>query len=123
MSTIRGTTFGGGRQYGGPVSADSLYRVNETGRPEMFQGSNGAQYMLPTSGGRVIPADQVGGSGPQWQIIVNNNAPGAVASASVDQQSRVVTIAIAEIAAQIRDNTGPVYSALRSSTNVTGRMS
>lgn len=123
VSTIRGTTFGGGRQYGGPVSADSLYRVNETGRPEMFQGSNGAQYMLPTSGGRVIPADQVGGSGPQWQIIVNNNAPGAVASASVDQQSRVVTIAIAEIAAQIRDNTGPVYSALRSSTNVTGRMS
>lgn len=124
LGAIKSATFGGGRQYGGPVSADSLYRVNETGRPEMFQGSNGAQYMLPTGGGRVIPADQVGGgSGPQWQIIVNNNAPGAVASASVDQQSRVVTIAIAEIAAQIRDNTGPVYSALRSSTNVTGRMS
>lgn len=124
VSTIKGTTFGGGRQYGGPVSADSLYRVNETGRPEMFQGSNGAQYMLPTSGGRVIPADQVGGaSGPQWQIVVNNNAPGAVASASVDQQSRVVTIAIAEVAAQIRENSGSVWSALRSATNVTGRMS
>lgn len=124
VSTIRGTTFGGGRRYGGPTSPDSFYKVNETGRPEMFQAANGAQYMLPTGGGRVIPADQVGGgSGPQWQIIVNNNAPGAVASASVDQQSRVVTIAIAEIAAQIRDNTGPVYSALRSSTNVTGRMS
>lgn len=124
VSTIKGTTFGGGRQYGGPVSADSLYRVNETGRPEMFQGSNGAQYMLPTSGGRVIPADQVGGAGgPQWQIVVNNNAPGAVASASVDQQSRVVTIAIAEVAAQIRENSGSVWSALRSATNVTGRMS
>lgn len=124
VSTIKGTTFGGGRQYGGPVSADSLYRVNETGRPEMFQGSNGAQYMLPTSGGRVIPADQVGGAGgPKWQIVVNNNAPGAVASASVDQQSRVVTIAIAEVAAQIRENSGSVWSALRSATNVTGRMS
>ena len=124
VSTIKGTTFGGGRQYGGPVSADSLYRVNETGRPEMFQGSNGAQYMLPTSGGRVIPADQVGGAGgQQWQIVVNNNAPGAVASASVDQQSRVVTIAIAEVAAQIRENSGSVWSALRSATNVTGRMS
>ena len=59
LGAIKSATFGGGRQYGGPVSADSLYRVNETGRPEMFQGSNGAQYMLPTSGGRVIPADQL----------------------------------------------------------------
>jgi len=124
LGAIKSATFGGGRQYGGPVSADSLYRVNETGRPEMFQGSNGAQYILPTSGGRVIPADQVGGAGgPQWQIVVNNNAPGAVASASVDQQSRVVTIAIAEVAAQIRENSGSVWSALRSATNVTGRMS
>ena len=122
VSTIQSTRFGGGRQYGGPVSGDSLYRVNETGRPEMFQAANGAQYMMPTSSGQVIPADQVGG-GVQWQIIVNNNAPGAAATASVDQQSRVVTIAVTQVADQIRNNSGEVWSALRGATNVQSRMS
>jgi hypothetical protein len=114
-------TFGGGRQYGGPVSADTMYRVNETGRPEMYTAANGAQYMLPTSGGRVTPADQVGaGSAVQWQIIVNNNAPGATATASVDQQSRTVTIAVNEVASQIAERRGAVWGAMRT-TNVQGR--
>jgi len=61
VSTIKGTSFGGGRQYGGPVSAGTMYRVNETGRPEMFTAKNGAQYMLPTASGDVTPANKVGG--------------------------------------------------------------
>lgn len=61
VSTIQGTNYGGGRQYGGPASAGSMYRVNETGQPEMFTASNGAQYMLPTQSGSVTPANQIGG--------------------------------------------------------------
>jgi hypothetical protein len=61
ISTIKGANYGGGRQYGGPTSAGSLYRVNETGAPEVFTAANGNQYMLPTQSGSVTPADSVGG--------------------------------------------------------------
>lgn len=120
ISTISGVSYGGGRQYGGPVSAGSLYKVNETGRPEMFTGSNGSQYMLPTKSGAVTPADQVGGGGSQaWNIIIQNAPAGT--SASVDDQSRTVLIAVGEVASQISNNSGPVWSALRGSSNVAPR--
>lgn len=112
----------GGRAYGGPVSADSLYRVNEKGAPEMFTASNGSQYMLPTANGKVTAADKVGGGAPSVNIVVNNTAPGTVASASYDDQSRTVSIAVTEVANQIRTNTGPVWSAMRGATNVQARM-
>lgn len=112
----------GGRAYGGPVSADSLYRVNEKGAPEMFTASNGSQYMLPTANGKVTAADKVGGVAPSVNIVVNNTAPGTVASASYDDQSRTVSIAVTEVANQIRTNTGPVWSAMRGATNVQARM-
>lgn len=112
----------GGRAYGGPVSADSLYRVNEKGAPEMFTASNGSQYMLPTTNGKVTAADKVGGGAPVVNIVVNNTAPGTVASATYDDQSRTVSIAVTEVANQIRTNTGPVWSAMRGATNVQARM-
>lgn len=122
VSTISGTQFGGGRAYGGPVSADSLYRVNEKGAPEMFTASNGSQYMLPTTNGKVTAADKIGGGSPVVNVVVNNTAPGTVASASYDDQSRTVSIAVTEVANQIRTNTGPVWSAMRGATNVQARM-
>lgn len=112
----------GGRAYGGPVSADSLYRVNEKGAPEMFTAANGSQYMMPTTNGRVTAADKIGGGAPSVNIVVNNTAPGTVASASYDDQSRTVSIAVTEVANQIRTNTGPVWSAMRGATNVQARM-
>lgn len=118
VSTISGTNFGGGRAYGGPVSSDKLYRVNERGRPEMFTAANGNQYMLPTANGQVTAADKVGGASPQVNIVVNNTAPGTRATASYDEGTRTVQIAVAEVASQISNNSGPVWSALRGSTNV-----
>ncbi|MDT7834955.1 tape measure protein [Aquabacterium sp. OR-4] len=124
VSTIRGQQFGGGRQYGGPVSAGSLYKVNETGRPEMFTGSNGSQYMLPTRSGSVTPADEVGGGGGGWTIIINNAPAGT--TATVDNEARVIEVAVAraksEIASEIGQNTGPVWGALRAGANVQSRL-
>lgn len=60
IATIKGTNYGGGRQFGGPASAGSLYRVNEGGRPEMFTASNGQQYMMPTRDGKVTSASRAG---------------------------------------------------------------
>jgi tape measure domain-containing protein len=121
VGTIQSTNFGGGRQYGGPASAGSMYRVNEKGRPEMFTAASGEQYMLPTKSGQVTAADKVGGGGQAWKINVINNAGGSTATASVDDRERTVTIAINEIANQIASNSGPVWGAMRGSTNVQGR--
>lgn len=43
-----------GRQYGGPVSAGSLYRINENGAPEVFNAANGQQYMMANTRGEVV---------------------------------------------------------------------
>jgi tape measure domain-containing protein len=112
----------GARQYGGPASAGSLYRVNEGGRPEMFTASNGAQYMMPTADGRVTPSGAAG-SASGWTIIVNNNASGTVVSEpQVDDQARTIRLAVSEVAGQIASNQGPVWSAMRNATSVKGRI-
>lgn len=63
----------GSRQYGGPASAGSLYRVNEGGRPEMFTASNGRQFMLPNASGRVTPAGDVDRSRNDSTVIQQTN--------------------------------------------------
>ena len=112
----------GARQYGGPTTAGQLYRVNETGRPEMFTAANGSQYMLPTSNGNVTPANQVGG-GVSVAVHVTNNHPTAQVSARADDSGRVVQIVIAELVDQFSSNSGPAWNALRGASNVQGRLS
>ncbi|EPH9898093.1 tape measure protein [Providencia stuartii] len=56
-----GMAFGGGRESGGPVSADKYYRVGENGKPEIFKASTGKQYMIPGDNGRVISNKDIGG--------------------------------------------------------------
>lgn len=119
---IASAPVAGARRYGGPTSGGSLYRVNESGRPEMFTASNGSQFMLSSSNGKVTAADKVGGAGG-WTFIVQNNAPSAaVSQPSVDNTAKTITWAVAEVSNQIRENSGPVWNALRSSTNVQGRL-
>lgn len=114
----------GARRYGGPVSAGSMYRVNETGKSEMFVGANGSQYMIPNQSGKVVSADNVAGGGQPWTIIINEAAPGT--TATVDERRRVIEFAVAaaeaRVVGSIRENSGPVWSALRSATNVQGRL-
>ncbi|MNJ16341.1 hypothetical protein D3C77_106020 [compost metagenome] len=43
----------GGRRHGGPVEAGSMYRVNEGGKPEVFN-AGGQQYMIPNQRGEVV---------------------------------------------------------------------
>lgn len=122
VSTIQGANFGGGRQYGGPVSADSMYRVNEGGRPEMFTATNGAQYMMPTADGRVTPAGGGAGGSGGWTLIVNHAPAGMTFTPQVDESTRTVTLAVAEVAAQVTERRGQVWGALRGSTNVQARL-
>ena len=122
VTTIKGTNYGGARQYGGPVSAGSMYRVNETGKSEMFVGANGSQYMIPNQSGKVVSADNVGGgNAPVVQVFING-VQTAADSQSYNAQANVLKAVIADVSNQIRENSGPVWSALRSATNVQGRL-
>ncbi len=71
ISQIRGANYGGGREHGGPVSAGSMYRVGEGGKPELYQASNGSQYMIPGDNGKVVSNKDMQGGG--MNVVVNFN--------------------------------------------------
>lgn len=70
-------SFGGGRQYGGSVNSDSVYRINERG-PEIFTDNTGKQYMTGATGKVTSNSDAFGGgsgSKPVQVIIENHGGP------------------------------------------------
>ncbi|HCT3535368.1 TPA: tape measure protein [Enterobacter hormaechei] len=77
LLAAKGMAVAGARYNGGPVDAGSLYRVGEKGKPEIFQASNGSQYMIPGDNGRVISnRDMQGGGGgssfnPVMNLVIN----------------------------------------------------
>ncbi|MEW8790385.1 tape measure protein [Enterobacter kobei] len=75
LSNVASISYGGGREHGGPVSASSMYRVGEGGKPEIYQASNGSQYMIPGDNGRVISNRDMrsGGGGGDVTIHQENH--------------------------------------------------
>lgn len=101
LATMALAKSAGGRQYGGGVQAGSMYRVNETGAPEIFNAANGRQYMMPNSRGEVVSnKDATAGGGSGGSAIVNiHNYTGAQVSQSqstVDRQ-QVIDIVIGDM--------------------------
>ncbi|MGC3047993.1 tape measure protein [Pseudomonas aeruginosa] len=85
--------FAGGRQYGGPVGAGDMYRINENGAPEVFQAANGRQYMLPNTRGEVISNGDASAQGsPQISLQIINNGPPVSATAAMDGNNLRVTL-------------------------------
>ncbi|HCL4355098.1 tape measure protein [Pseudomonas aeruginosa] len=85
--------FAGGRQYGGPVAAGGMYRINENGAPEVFQAANGRQYMLPNTRGEVISnGDATAQGSPQISLQIINNGPPVSATAAMDGNNLRVTL-------------------------------
>ncbi|MES4613522.1 tape measure protein [Ewingella sp. CoE-038-23] len=90
LLAAKGMAIAGARYNGGPVSANSMYRVGEKGKPEIYQASNGSQYMIPGDNGRVISNKdmQGGGSGaPSLSQVMNLtiNTTGGVDDATIKQ--------------------------------------
>lgn len=71
VAKIRSQSMGGGRRYGGAVDENKYYRVNEDGRPEMFRGQDGSQYMMPNKKGEVVSHDDATGGGQRAGNTVN----------------------------------------------------
>lgn len=84
MAAGQALSIAGARYNGGPVAASSMYRVGEHGKPEIFQASNGSQYMIPGDNGRVISNRdmQGGGNGGVVQhITFEINTTGGISDA------------------------------------------
>ena len=115
LAAIAGVSaLSGKRKNGGPVSSGSMYQVGENGLPEIFQASNGNQYMIPGDNGKVISnKDLTGGSSGGGLIINNNvynNSSGATATTSA-RDNGDGSITIETIVADI-DNGGAVGQAI-----------
>ncbi|WP_075180623.1 tape measure protein [Pantoea sp. 1.19] len=63
LMASKGLAVAGAREHGGPVNANSMYRVGEGGKPEIFKASNGSQYMIPGDNGKVISNRDLSGAG------------------------------------------------------------
>ncbi|MGK3363376.1 tape measure protein [Citrobacter portucalensis] len=72
----------GKRKNGGPVSAGSMYQIGEGGMPEIYQASNGSQYMIPGDNGKVISNKDLNSGSAGGGVVVNiNNYTGATVDA------------------------------------------
>lgn len=104
------SSLAGKRKNGGPVSAGSMYQVGEGGMPEIYQASNGRQFMIPGDNGKVISnKDMQSGGG----VTIYNNIQNYT-SATVDSQATVNgdgSVTIDTIVADI-SNGGPVSRAI-----------
>lgn len=108
ISSIGGVSYGGAREHGGPVSANSMYRVGEGGKPEIFKASNGNQYMIPGDNGSVISnRDMQVGSGSDGGNVIHNymnvtlNTTGGITN---DDIANLRKMMIAEMVNQQRPN-------------------
>lgn len=69
LLAAKGMAIAGAREHGGPVSASSMYRVGEGGKPEIFKANNGSQYMIPGDNGKVISNRDMQGGGSGGAVI------------------------------------------------------
>lgn len=88
-------SIAGALKNGGPAQAGSMYRVGENNLPEIFQASNGHQYMIPGDSGRVISnKDLTGGSGGVvvYNNVYNNSSNASATSRATDNGDGSITI-------------------------------
>ena len=123
LSQISSASYAGGREFGGPVSAGSRYRVGEKGKPEFYKDNlTGNLSMIPGQNGEVIPADKMGmGS---ITVNVNNHTPSQV-YVTKDEAQGIVSIAIGQADKKrqkgMAKGTGQEARILQSTTNVRSR--
>ncbi|HBP7560152.1 TPA: tape measure protein [Salmonella enterica subsp. enterica serovar Infantis] len=95
LLAAKGMAVAGARYNGGPVDAGSMYRVGEHGKPEIFQASNGSQYMIPGDNGRVISNRDMHGSGSGGSSVVQHitfeiNTTGGIDNATMAKMAQMM---------------------------------
>ncbi|MDU5191524.1 MAG: phage tail protein [Mixta calida] len=116
VAGVIGMNLLGKRKNGGPVSAGGLYQVGESGLPEIYQASNGRQYMIPGDNGSVISNKELQGGGG---VVVYNNIQN-YSGATVESQATMNSdgsVTIETIVADL-NNGGPISQGIVSNYNV-----
>lgn len=121
VGVAKAMSVAGALKNGGPAQAGSMYQVGENNLPEIFQASNGNQYMIPGDSGKVISNKDLtgGGSGIIIYNNVTNNSSGATAS-STARDNGDGSVTIETIVADIEAG-GPISNAITSHTTATRR--
>ncbi|MCX8650985.1 hypothetical protein J3U21_11630, partial [Gilliamella sp. B2776] len=72
MGTMKAAAIAGARKNGGPVDANSMYRVGEGGKPEILM-QGGKQYLIPGENGQVLSNRQItsGRVGSNVNLTIN----------------------------------------------------
>lgn len=121
VGVAKALSVAGALKNGGPAQAGSMYRVGENNLPEIFQASNGNQYMIPGDSGKVISnKDLTGGGGG---IVINNNVINNSSQATATTTARDNgdgSVTIETIVADIEAG-GPISNAITSHTTATRR--
>ena len=113
-------SIAGALKNGGPAQEGLMYRVGENNLPEIFQASNGHQYMIPGDSGRVISNKDItgGGSGVVVYNNVINNSSAQVSSSARDNGDGSVTI---ETIVSDIENNGPIGASISRNYSVNRR--
>ena len=120
VGVAKAMSVAGALKNGGPAQEGSMYRVGENNLPEIFQASNGHQYMIPGDSGRVISNKDLtgGGSGVVVYNSIINNSSAQVSSSARDNGDGSVTIET--IVSDISEN-GPIGQAISRNYNTNRR--
>lgn len=120
VGVAKAMSVAGALKNGGPAQEGSMYRVGENNLPEIFQASNGHQYMIPGDSGRVISNKDItgGGSGVVVYNSIINNSSAQVSSSARDNGDGSVTIET--IVSDISEN-GPIGQAISRNYNTNRR--
>lgn len=121
VGVAKAMSVAGALKNGGPAQAGSMYQVGENNLPEIFQASNGNQYMIPGDSGKVISNKDLtgGGSGIVIYNSVTNYSSGATTTTSA-RDNGDGSVTIETIVADI-ENGGPISQAITSNTTATRR--
>ena len=121
VGVAKAMSVAGALKNGGPAQAGSMYQVGENNLPEIFQASNGNQYMIPGDSGKVISNKDLTGGGSGiviYNSVVNNSSQATATTTATDNGDGSVTIET--IVADIEAG-GPISNAITSHTTATRR--
>lgn len=117
-----GVAISGARLYGGYTAPNSMYKVNESGKTEMFSDGKNDFLMTGSKGGNVTSANDL--AGQQKETVVNVNNYG---SSEVDVQTRtegsglnrreVINIVVADF-----NSRGSAFNSLKRNSNLKDRL-
>ena len=125
LGAMKAYTIAGAREHGGPVAANSMYRVGEGNKPEILM-QGGRQYLIPGENGQVLSNRQINsdnGNKIQWNFIVQNYASNVeISQPSINERDKTVTLTARlvkkELTNEVTEHRGEFWHALNSSTNI-----